>query len=73
MDGPDPPAFGAERLLLFGTGSLRVAQLPGWVDWLRVTYPAVDLRIVLKRARTIRWHRLLESFAHYAAVANKLR
>jgi hypothetical protein len=50
MDGLDPPAFDAERLLLFGTGSLRVAQLPGWVDWLRVTYPATDLRIVLTRS-----------------------
>jgi phosphopantothenoylcysteine synthetase/decarboxylase len=50
MAGLDPPAFGAQRLLLFGTGSLRVAQLPSWVDWLRLAYPTLDYRIVLTRS-----------------------
>ncbi|WP_299954157.1 flavoprotein [uncultured Modestobacter sp.] len=47
-----PEPLGIDRLLLVGTGSLGVAHLPFWVNWLRIAHPDVELRIVLTRAAT---------------------
>ncbi|MCO5971642.1 flavoprotein [Actinoallomurus soli] len=47
--GPPPP-FTADRLLLFGTGSLAAALLPFWINWFRNFYPEPDLRIVITRS-----------------------
>jgi Flavoprotein len=44
------PAFGAERLLLFGTGSLGVTLLPWWVDWLGMAYPHLEVQVVVTRS-----------------------
>ncbi|MET8699360.1 flavoprotein [Kitasatospora sp. NPDC004723] len=44
------PAFGARRLLLVGSGALGAASLPFWINWLRLSYPDLDLRVVLTRA-----------------------
>ncbi|MFF3333702.1 flavoprotein [Streptomyces sp. NPDC002888] len=44
------PPFGAERLLLVGTGAVQVALLPTWINWLRVSYPELDVRIVVTRS-----------------------
>lgn len=43
------PLFGAERLLLVGTGALGVAFLPFWLNWLRGAYPKLQIRAVLTR------------------------
>ncbi|GAA2003851.1 flavoprotein [Nocardiopsis rhodophaea] len=45
-----PPEFGAQRLLLVGTGALVVSSLPFWLNWLRITYPALKLRLVITRS-----------------------
>ncbi|WP_331750219.1 MULTISPECIES: flavoprotein [unclassified Streptomyces] len=45
-----PPALGVERLLLVGTGSVAVADLPFWVGWLRMAYPGLCVRVVLTRS-----------------------
>lgn len=47
---PGPPAFGAERLLLIGTGAINVAFLPFWLNWLTLSYPQVQCQIVLTRS-----------------------
>jgi hypothetical protein len=44
---PDAPPFGPKRLLLFGTGSIAVAFLPWWINWLREAYPVLELRTVI--------------------------
>lgn len=44
------PPFGAERLLLVGTGALGVAFLPFWLNWLRGAYGALETRVVLTRS-----------------------
>lgn len=44
------PDFGAERLLIVGTGALGVAFLPFWLNWLRGAYPALETRVVLTRS-----------------------
>lgn len=44
------PPFGAERLLLFVTGSLSATFVPWWVNWLRPSYPALELRVVMTRS-----------------------
>ncbi|WP_371679627.1 flavoprotein [Streptomyces sp. NBC_01276] len=44
------PPVGIKRLLLVGTGSSNAAFLPLWVNWLQVSYPDVELRIVLTRS-----------------------
>jgi phosphopantothenoylcysteine synthetase/decarboxylase len=46
---PIPP-LGVKRLLLVGTGSSNAAFLPLWVNWFQVSYPKVELRIVLTRS-----------------------
>ncbi|MFJ5222104.1 flavoprotein [Streptomyces sp. NPDC088400] len=43
------PPFGAGRLLLVGTGAVHVALLPTWVNWLRTSYPSLDVRTVVTR------------------------
>jgi phosphopantothenoylcysteine synthetase/decarboxylase len=48
-DVPAAP-FGAERLLLFVTGSLSATFVPWWINWLRSSYPALELRVVLTRS-----------------------
>ncbi|MGW2160045.1 flavoprotein [Nonomuraea sp. NPDC001699] len=45
-----PPAFSCARLLLIGTGSIGVANLPFWLSWLRVSYPRLDCRTVVTRS-----------------------
>ncbi|MEU9505940.1 flavoprotein [Micromonospora sp. NPDC048170] len=45
-----PPPFSARRLLLVGTGSVGVAFLPFWVNWLRSSYPELEIRPVVTRA-----------------------
>lgn len=49
-DAAAPEPFGITRLLLVGTGSLTVAHLPFWVNWIRSAHPGVELRVVLTRA-----------------------
>jgi hypothetical protein len=46
----DAPEFGARRLLVFGTGSLAAAFLPWWINWVRLAYPALELRMVVTRS-----------------------
>ncbi|MGP3912343.1 flavoprotein [Nonomuraea sp. 10N515B] len=41
------PAFGAQRLLLVGTGAVSVMHLPFWLNWLSGTYPDLELQVVL--------------------------
>ncbi|MGW3950387.1 flavoprotein [Streptomyces sp. NPDC004752] len=52
--GPAPgqavPPFTARRLLVFGTGALSVAFLPFWLNWLRITYPSTQVRVVVTRS-----------------------
>ncbi|MEW9551193.1 flavoprotein [Nonomuraea sp. NPDC050783] len=48
-DPEGPPAFPAERLLVLVTGSLGAAFLPFWINWLRHSYPALDVRVVVSR------------------------
>ncbi|MEU1456243.1 flavoprotein [Streptomyces avermitilis] len=45
-----PPSTGIKRLLLIGTGSSNAAFLPLWVNWFQVSYPQVEMRIVLTRS-----------------------
>ncbi|MEV7774477.1 flavoprotein [Kitasatospora sp. NPDC086791] len=48
--GPEStPASPVGRLLLVGTGSLGVASLPFWLNWLRLQHPDVDTKVVLTR------------------------
>jgi phosphopantothenoylcysteine decarboxylase/phosphopantothenate--cysteine ligase len=49
-DTPTPPAFGAHRLLLVGTGAINVAFLPFWLNWLTMAYPDLECEIVLTRS-----------------------
>ncbi|WP_017585903.1 flavoprotein [Nocardiopsis ganjiahuensis] len=46
------PEFGAERLLIIGTGSMAAAHLPSWSTWLEMGYPHIDRRLVLTRSAT---------------------
>ncbi|WP_405697825.1 flavoprotein [Streptomyces sp. NBC_01185] len=43
------PKFSAQRLLIVGTGALGVSSLPGWLGWLRETYPQTETRVLLTR------------------------
>lgn len=43
----DPPLLRAERLLVFGTGSLAVTFLPYWLNWLKLLYPQLEVRVVV--------------------------
>ena len=44
------PPLAAERLLMIASGALGVAFLPFWVNWIRASYPATELRLVLTRS-----------------------
>ncbi|AYV32458.1 flavoprotein [Streptomyces goshikiensis] len=43
------PKFSAQRLLIVGTGALGVSSLPGWLGWLRETYPETETKVLLTR------------------------
>lgn len=43
------PEFDATRLLLVGTGSISVADLPFWTQWLVDSYPDMQIKLVLTR------------------------
>ncbi|AGP61346.1 flavoprotein [Streptomyces rapamycinicus] len=45
-----PPPCGVQRLLYVGTGALSVAHAPFWLNWLRMSYPSLDVRTVLTRS-----------------------
>ncbi|MEU3347145.1 flavoprotein [Streptomyces sp. NPDC006700] len=44
------PAFGSRRLLYVGTGSLGVMFMPMWSQWLRTSYPQLEVRTVITRS-----------------------
>ncbi|MEV4293601.1 flavoprotein [Microbispora rosea] len=43
------PEVGITRLLLVVTGSTAAADVPFWVEWLRGSYPKLEIRTVLTR------------------------
>ncbi|MFE9170733.1 flavoprotein [Streptomyces kebangsaanensis] len=45
-----PPALNVERLLVVTTGSAFATGMPYWVDWLRLSYPGLVIRLVLTRS-----------------------
>ncbi|MCL7490016.1 flavoprotein [Streptomyces sp. MCA2] len=47
---PAPPAFTARRLLYIGTGALNVMFMPTWLNWLRTSYPDLEIRTVMTRS-----------------------
>ncbi|GAA0993541.1 flavoprotein [Acrocarpospora macrocephala] len=47
---PIAPAFRAERLLILITGSLGATFMPYWLNWLRLCYPHLDIRVVVTRS-----------------------
>ncbi|MGV9254585.1 flavoprotein [Streptomyces sp. NPDC003697] len=46
------PDLSFRRLLLVGTGALGVSSLPGWLGWLRESYPHIETRVALTRQAT---------------------
>ncbi|MFJ5557829.1 flavoprotein [Streptomyces sp. NPDC093250] len=48
--GGVPPAFGARKLLYVGTGAIGVMFMPMWVNWVRTSYPDLELRCVVTRS-----------------------
>lgn len=44
------PTFGSRRLLYVGTGSLGVMFMPMWSQWLRTSYPQLEVRTVITRS-----------------------
>lgn len=44
------PALGFHRLLYVGTGSLGVMFMPMWSQWLRTSYPQLEVRTVITRS-----------------------
>ncbi|GAA1014401.1 hypothetical protein Aple_079520 [Acrocarpospora pleiomorpha] len=44
------PPFRAERLLILITGSLGATFMPYWLNWLRLFYPRLDIRVVITRS-----------------------
>lgn len=44
--------FSPRRLLLVGTGAIGVSSLPGWLGWLRESFPDMETRVVLTRQAT---------------------
>ncbi|KIF75268.1 hypothetical protein QR77_17750 [Streptomyces sp. 150FB] len=51
-DRSAPSDLSFRRLLLVGTGALGVSSLPGWLGWLRESYPHIDTKVVLTRQAT---------------------
>lgn len=67
MAGPlsaDLPDLMVDRLLVVVTGSVSAADVPFWIDWTRICYPDLQLRIVLTRSA--------RRFVTPAAVAGRL-
>ncbi|MFZ3470966.1 flavoprotein [Streptomyces sp. 4.24] len=46
---PPVPKFSAQRLLIVATGALGVCALPGWLGWLRESYPETETKVLLTR------------------------
>ncbi|MFF0745202.1 flavoprotein [Streptomyces sp. NPDC004111] len=46
----ETPDSGFRRVLVVGTGALGVAFLPFWVNWLKNSFPDLDLRVALTRS-----------------------
>ena len=44
------PELGISRMLLVVTGSVSAADLPFWVEWLRASYPDLQIRVVVTRS-----------------------
>ncbi|MGW1745053.1 flavoprotein [Streptomyces sp. NPDC002092] len=47
-DAP-PPALNMERLLVVSAGSAFATGMPYWADWLRLSYPDLEIKLVLTR------------------------
>jgi len=48
--GHGRPELSVKRLLLVGTGSVSVSELPFWLGWLNVSYPELDVRVAITRS-----------------------
>src|SRR5699024_1106895 len=48
--GHGRPELWVKRLLLVGTGSVSVSELPFWLGWLNVSYPELDVRVAITRS-----------------------
>ncbi|MFF8646407.1 flavoprotein [Streptomyces sp. NPDC015345] len=49
-EAPNPmevPALNIERLLVVTAGSAAAAMMPYWAEWLRLSYPELDIKMVL--------------------------
>ncbi|WP_037836112.1 flavoprotein [Streptomyces sp. NRRL F-5650] len=46
----DLPAFTGRRLLYAATGALTAAHTPFWVNWVRLYYPEVSVRMLVTRS-----------------------
>nr|MDT0661796.1 flavoprotein [Micromonospora sp. DSM 115978] len=44
------PQFGARRLLIVGTGAISIIHLPFWLNWLKTSYPDLEVQVVLTRS-----------------------
>ncbi|WP_066371476.1 flavoprotein [Herbidospora mongoliensis] len=44
------PAFSSERLLVMITGSLNATFMPYWVNWLQLSYPKLEIQVVVTRS-----------------------
>jgi phosphopantothenoylcysteine decarboxylase/phosphopantothenate--cysteine ligase len=65
----DPILFGAKRLLIVGTGSVNVALLPFWIQWLTAGYPDLETRVVVTRtAERFVSRAALTAMTHHEAV-----
>ncbi|MEV8453908.1 flavoprotein [Streptomyces sp. NPDC052095] len=49
-DGDRAPGLNIERLLLVTAGSAFATGMPYWVDWLRMSYPELEIKLVLTRS-----------------------
>ncbi|MFJ3209309.1 MULTISPECIES: flavoprotein [Streptomyces] len=45
----EPPALNVDRLLVVTAGSAFATGMPYWVDWLRLSYPGLEIKLVLTR------------------------
>jgi phosphopantothenoylcysteine decarboxylase/phosphopantothenate--cysteine ligase len=65
----DPILFGAKRLLIVGTGSINVALLPFWIQWLTAGYAGLETRVVVTRtAERFVSRAALTAMTHHEAV-----
>lgn len=49
-DHADVPSVSFERMLLVGTGAIGVTFLPFWLNWLRMSYPRLEVQVVVTRS-----------------------